>query len=1168
LLLEPLEDRLAPAIVTWDGGGADDNWTTAANWVGDVAPGPGDDLIFTGAVRLTPNNNFAPNTPFRSITFNADNFTVRGNPIVLGTTGGGVSNNTGANNRLELGLFLGTNPQTFSIAPGTTLTFAGALGGPGQLTKAGGGTLVLGGTTGVSATGLVLINAGTVRLTTATALAATNRVRLAEGAGATLDLNGNNLTLAGLEGGGGAPPGQVMLGTATLTIDGTVHGSFDGVISGMGGLVKRGSSNLALGGVNTYTGATTVNGGSLLVNGSTAAASAVTVNSGGTLGGRGIINGTVTVNAGGTVAPGGADALTRVGALRTGSLTFAANSTLALNFDSSSSFDILFVTGTLNLGGANLTGAIASGFDVNGLTFGIVTASGAVTGMFASGAQVVIGGKTFSITYNANNVVLTNLNGVKTWTGAGADNNWSTLANWGGLLPRAGDDLVFPTTARLTANNDLAADTVFSSLTFTGSGVNLTGNALRLSVLGGGVFNNSGSNSVSLNLRLVTNAQALSAAAGTTLTITGSINNDSELIVNAVGTVTTTGRIDGERGLRKFGSGTLNLLGFSAFGPTLVLGATTIAEGTVFLSSAGTLGSTLGQTDVLGGATLIVQGSVVDELIFLQRGATMRLRDAQLYGGPGPTQQDLIVLFDGARLIAESGESNLNGRLTLERPETAMGGGIIRQTRVRIQVAAGAGVTVWREVFLNGAELTFEGAGISRVRGVMSDGQGTASSVIKDGPGELQIYDNNTYTGVTEVRAGTFRLVTTPQHSARITGIVNRIDVGAQLVGDGELGETVTVFGTLGRLDEVGNYRGFTLALAPNSTFNVLMAGGSSFTQFRAANNGSTQETVLLGDSLRSATLNVAFAPGFTPFAGQTFTIINNEDNDAVIGTFAGLPEGMTFAIGPVVFQISYVGGDGNDVVLTAIVSPIPNPMPGPGPGPGPGPVTPQPGGDVSGMFVIALYQSILGRLPDQGGFNFWTSQVRAGANRVQVALALWTSAEHRSQQVDQLYRRILNRPADPGGLNTWVNAMLRGLNENDVALALLTSPEYSASHASNTAFVQGLYEDVLRRTGSAAEVARYVSQLDAGTLNRAQVARAFLFSTEALTNLVRADYRAFLGREPDASGLQNFVTRLAQGLDTPTTLAATLLGSEEYFRRVTGSNPNLILQTALGVLG
>jgi hypothetical protein len=46
LCLITLEARLAPAIATWDGVGANNHWTTAANWVGDVAPNPGYDLLF------------------------------------------------------------------------------------------------------------------------------------------------------------------------------------------------------------------------------------------------------------------------------------------------------------------------------------------------------------------------------------------------------------------------------------------------------------------------------------------------------------------------------------------------------------------------------------------------------------------------------------------------------------------------------------------------------------------------------------------------------------------------------------------------------------------------------------------------------------------------------------------------------------------------------------------------------------------------------------------------------------------------------------------------------------------------------------------------------------------------------------------------------------------
>ena len=46
-----------PATFTWDGGGTDDKWSTAANWVGDKAPRDGDSLVFTGTTRQTPVND-------------------------------------------------------------------------------------------------------------------------------------------------------------------------------------------------------------------------------------------------------------------------------------------------------------------------------------------------------------------------------------------------------------------------------------------------------------------------------------------------------------------------------------------------------------------------------------------------------------------------------------------------------------------------------------------------------------------------------------------------------------------------------------------------------------------------------------------------------------------------------------------------------------------------------------------------------------------------------------------------------------------------------------------------------------------------------------------------------------------------------------------------------
>ena len=50
-------------------------------------------------------------------------------------------------------------------------------------------------------------------------------------------------------------------------------------------------------------------------------------------------------------------------------------------------------------------------------------------------------------------------------------------------------------------------------------------------------------------------------------------------------------------------------------------------------------------------------------------------------------------------------------------------------------------------------------------------------------------------------------------------------------------------------------------------------------------------------------------------------TIIKNNGLSPVSGTFVGLSEGSFFTDSGFMFRISYVGGSGNDVVLTDVAS-------------------------------------------------------------------------------------------------------------------------------------------------------------------------------------------------------------------------------------------------------
>ena len=106
------------ATKTWDGGGADANWQTAANWSTDVAPVAGDDLIFpAAAAQQTTNNNFFFLTSFRSIAVGGGTYTFAGNPIRL-TNGLTV---TGGVQTFNIAITL-SGAQTFSADTGGTAT--------------------------------------------------------------------------------------------------------------------------------------------------------------------------------------------------------------------------------------------------------------------------------------------------------------------------------------------------------------------------------------------------------------------------------------------------------------------------------------------------------------------------------------------------------------------------------------------------------------------------------------------------------------------------------------------------------------------------------------------------------------------------------------------------------------------------------------------------------------------------------------------------------------------------------------------------------------------------------------------------------------------------------------------------------------------------------------
>ena len=80
------------------------------------------------------------------------------------------------------------------------------------------------------------------------------------------------------------------------------------------------------------------------------------------------------------------------------------------------------------------------------------------------------------------------------------------------------------------------------------------------------------------------------------------------------------------------------------------------------------------------------------------------------------------------------------------------------------------------------------------------------------------------------------------------------------------------------------------------------------------------QIDVSYGAGLANGRLDLTYLEGGVIKKGDTFTIINNRGTLPIEGSamFKDLPEGAEVTVDGAIFKISYVGGDGNDVVLTA----------------------------------------------------------------------------------------------------------------------------------------------------------------------------------------------------------------------------------------------------------
>jgi autotransporter-associated beta strand protein len=640
------------------------------------------------------------------------------------------------------------------------------------------------------------------------------------------------------------------LGASSTGVVNTAAGNITlgGVVSGVNGIIKQGSSTLTLSGNNTYSGATTISAGTLAVSGTGQLGggnySQSIANSGNfiyastsnqTL--SGVISGTgaLTKNAASTLTLSGANTYTGTTTISAGTLT---------------------ISGTGQLGGGSYAGAIANSGNfiyastANQTLSGIISGTGALTkngtgtltltaantytgGTTVSAGTLKLGNRTnasasvagtttlsggnLSYDYSAANfgvngaITLTAESTITKLNGAFQINLQSGTLNGGGQTLNVYVDTTAGT-APLYFNQ--TAGTSLGQVNILNGAVGQDGNngiPLRnaaINVSSGAQFVTWGNPTLNNNITLNGGAGpdsngALYAASGSpnytgTITLAASTNSS---IGNSASGFTISGQVTGGGSLTKIGTGNLTLSGNNTYS-----GNTTISAGRIEIAATGRLGAGTYAGNISNNATLVYSGTNAQTLSGIISGtgaltqnaaSTLTLSGNNTYSGGTTLNTGTLVI--GNTAAAGTGTITQTSGSSLLKIDTT---GTIANNMSVYNVQASQSATLSGAITVNNATWEVDSGDTLTVSGNLS---GTGG-VTKNGTGTLVLSGSNSNTGATTVNTGTLTAA-----SANALGSTSSVVVsngGSLLVTAG---------------DSVNDSAGVTLAggtLAVNGTFN------------------------------------------------------------------------------------------------------------------------------------------------------------------------------------------------------------------------------------------------------------------------------------------------------------------------------------------------------------
>lgn len=779
------------------------------------------------------------------------------NGLSLNLNNGGTirSNGTAATNgRVNVTTVASSSATLSTTGSGDVFTIGNAAndltGGASDtvLNVSGPGTVLLGQSSNY--TGSWSLNAGTTRLGAATALGS-GSVAFGSGSTATLQLNGQSVTVAGLNSNAIVGTPVIENGTAgssTLTVNNTGSSAYAGLVqdgaAGTIAITKSGTGTLALNGSNTYSGGTTVSAGTLRANNTTGSATgsgSVSIANGGTLGGTGTISGAVSVALGGIVAPGNS-----VGTLTVGSLNAASGSIFNFEFNGTPANDRINVTTTdgltLNGGGFNIFAEnTLNGWTTTG-NYNLVQYAGSIQGTGTGALSVLNPQAGYGYTFGSSGgfvtlqiyiaAVLSNWN-------VDSGGSWNTAGNWSGAVPNgAGEGAILnkalssPAAITLDGSKTVGGLTLDSANGYTiaaGSGGTLS---LDSGVSQASVIVSSGSHTISAPVALASNTVA-SVASGSALSVSGAIS--------------------GTGSLSKSGAGSLDLDSANTYS-----GGTTITGGSVGFVTGG-LGS--GAISV-NNASLTYKGVNTDDLS--AQGLSIGAGGGSIDIGANNVVYSTAVTGTGAFAKSGTGTLTMQGNNTFTGSTTVNGGGLV----LNGSSASTGGTT------LNGADTFIELAGDSSLGAVpvtaatnltLNPGSGNTSSV--------------KFNGATTLAAN--RNISLASGTGVINTNGNAVTISGSLGGSGNLVKNGTGILTLG-----------STATASGST--TVNAGGITAGNVNALPSGAL---VLNNDAAITITQNSGQTiNNITVNGTNSITATNNTSNVFSLGNITGGSGTLTYS--------------------------------------------------------------------------------------------------------------------------------------------------------------------------------------------------------------------------------------------------------------------------------